>query len=255
MPENPQADLSLLLAVFLPPAALDMFGPLVAERMLETPFGPVGPVGLRARAEGPAIWVQPYSGSPVRTDPRAAIHAALQLGVRQILAWDACVSLTPTLQRGQIAIVSDYIDWTRHLPHTFVSAVAPMERASLPTQRPSVCPRLSAALRQTMPDAVEAVYLGVDGPRRETAAEARMFAQWGADVAGQNLVPEAALAQEAGLCFAGLVTVSEVGADRAQPHPQGEVRAALGAALAALPKFLDLVSPPGECGCAAARIG
>lgn len=255
MSENPQADLSLLLAVFLPPAALDMFGLLVAERMLETPFGRVGPVGLRAREHGPAVWVHPYSGSPVRTDPRATIHAALQLGVRQLLAWDACVSLTPTLQRGQIAIVSDYIDWTRHLPDTFVSTAAPLEQASRFAQPPSLCPRLAAALHQTMPDAVDVVYLGVDGPRRETAAEARMFAQWGADVAGQNLVPEAALAQEAGLCFAGLVTVAEVGANQAQPHPHGEVRAALGTALAALPKFLDLVSPPGACGCAAARIG
>ncbi|MDI9548436.1 MAG: hypothetical protein QM346_12645, partial [Chloroflexota bacterium] len=174
MPSDiPQADLSLLLAVFLPPAALDTFGPLVAERTLDTPFGPVGPVGLRARSHGPAIWVQPYSGSPVRTDPRAAIHAALQLGARQILAWDACVSLTPTLQRGQIAIVSDYIDWTRSLPHTFAGADASLEQIDQTAQRPVICPRLSAALRRAMPDAVDVVYLGMDGPRRETAAEAR----------------------------------------------------------------------------------
>ena len=255
MSENSQADLSLLLAVFLPPAALDMFGPLAAERVLETPFGPVGPVGLRVGEQGPAVWVHPYSGSPVRTDPRATVHAALQLGVRQMLAWDACVSLTPTLQRGQIAIVSDYIDWTRHLPDTFVGATPPLEQASRFVQRPSLCPRLAAALHRTMPDAVDVVYLGVDGPRRETAAEARMFAQWGADVAGQNLVPEAALAQEAGLCFAGLVTVAEVGANLAQPYPHGEVRAALGMALSALPRFLSWVSPAGECGCAAAGIG
>ena len=253
-PEIPQADLSLLLAVFLPPAALDMFGPLVAERTVNTPFGAVGPVGLRARSQGPAIWVQPYSGSPGRTDPRATIYAALQLGVRQILAWDACVSLTPTLQRGQIAIVSDYIDWTRRLPHTFVGAVASPEQIGQFAQRPAICPRLSAALHQTMPDAVDAVYLGVDGPRRETAAEARMFAQLGADVVGQNMVPEVALAQEAGLCYAGLVTVAELGADQTQPNPRGEVRAALGAALAALPAFLDLVSPPGECACAATLV-
>lgn len=252
MPSDiPQADLSLLLAVFLPPAALDTFGPLVAERTLDTPFGPVGLVGLRARSRGPAIWVQPYSGSPVRTDPRAAIHAALQLGARQILAWDACVSLTPTLQRGQIAIVADYIDWTRSLPHTFAGEDASLEQIGETAQRPVICPRLSAALRRAMPDAVDVVYLGMDGPRRETAAEARMYAQWGADVAGYNLVPEAALAQEAGLCYAGLVTVAEIGADRAQPDPHGEVRAALGAALAALPDFLNEVSPAGECVCRA----
>ncbi len=253
-PEIPQADLSLLLAVFLPPASLDTFGPLVAERTIDTPFGSVGPIGLRARRQGPAIWVHPYCGSPARTDPRAAIYAALQLGVRQILTWDTCVSLTPALCRGQIAIVSDYIDWTRRLPHTFAGAAVSLEQIGQYAQRPAICPRLAAALHQILPQAVEVVYLGVDGPRRETAAEARLFAQWGADVVGQNMVPEVALAQEAGLCYAGLVTVAELGADQAQPDPGGEVRAALEAALAALPAFLDHVSPPGPCPCAATLV-
>ena len=49
--------------------------------------------------------------------------------------------------------------------------------------------------------------LGLDGPRRETPAEARLYRQMGADVSGQNLVPEVALAHEMGICYAGLVTL------------------------------------------------
>ena len=78
-----------------------------------------------------------------------------------------------------------------------------------------------------------------------------MFRAWGADVMGQNLVPEVALAQEAGFCYAGLVTVADMAADQAQAQPRGEMRESLGAALAALPAFLERVRAAGECGCAA----
>jgi 5'-methylthioadenosine phosphorylase len=110
-----------------------------------------------------------------------------------------------------------------------------------------------ALLRAALPFAVEAVYLGVDGPRRETPAEARIYRQWGVDVLGKNLVPEAALAQEAGLCYAGLVTVGDVSAERPAVEAQGEVRAALGAVLGRLPQIVAQAAQPGDCDCAGQR--
>ena len=247
---EPQADLLLLLSVPLPPVALDALGPIVAEKTVDTPFGQVGPLGLRAPEGRPALWVEPYYGTPARTDPRAAIIAAAQLGLRQILAWDSGIGLSPQLARGQVAIVSDYIDWTRCQPHTFAGADTSVEQIAQVIQRPVFCPRMTAGLHQTMPDAVDVVYVAVDGPRRETAAEARMFRAWGGDVLGQNLSPEVALAQEAGFCYAGLVTIADLGADQVQPAPHGEVRASLGTALAALPAFIQIACRPGECDCA-----
>jgi purine nucleoside phosphorylase len=238
------ANLMLLLATLLPPAALDVLGVLVEERMVATPYGTVGPVALRRLPGGAMLWLQPYSGPATRTDPRATIHAAWQLGVRQVVAWDQVVALNPVLARGQAGVVVDYIDWTRQAA-TFNGAPP----AQAIGEGPVFCPRLSAGLSAVLPFAVEVVYLGVDGPRRETPAEARLYRLWGADVIGHNVTPEAALCQEAGICFAALVTVGESAADRPARPAQGELRAGLAAVLAALPSFVEAGAMDGGCSC------
>lgn len=242
-----QSDWLILLAAWLPPAALDILGPVVEERRVSTPYGSVGPLALRRTPQGPSVWIQPYTGAANRTDPRATIVAATALGVRNLLAWDQVVAVNSVLPRGQVGVVADYLDFTRQ-PSSFGGRLPSLPfNPDAPLR--SICPRLSAALRQALPFAVDLVYLGVDGPRRETPAEARLFRQWGSDVIGQNVVPEIALAQEAGLCFAGLVTVSELSADRTQSPPQREVRVALEATLDGLPDALRLATT-GTCDCA-----
>ena len=110
---------------------------------------------------------------------------------------------------------------------------------------------MRAALQNTLPSAFQGVYLGIDGPRRETAAEARMFRHWGVDVLGQNLVPEVALAQELGLCYAGLITVVDYSADQMAPTFDGEVRHNLEAMTGALPTFIEKIGQPRACDCGA----
>lgn len=241
-----QADWLILLSVLLPPAAMDELGVVAMERTVETPFGVVGPLALRRVPQGPSVWILPYTGSATRTDPRATIYAAKRLGVRHMVGWDTVIALNPVLPRGQVAVMADYVDFTRG-PGSFEGAppsLPPNPDAPLR----AVCPRLTSALQRAMPFAVEVVYVGIDGPRRETAAEARIFRQWGADVVGQNLIPEAALAQEAGICFAGLMTVAELSAERSQTPPRGEVRASLEATLTLLPAMLSLASAE-TCDC------
>jgi 5'-methylthioadenosine phosphorylase len=241
-----QADWLILVSVLLPPMAMNELGLVAMERTLETPFGMVGPLALRRVPHGPSVWILPYTGSATRTDPRATIYAAHMLGVRQIVAWDTVIALNPVLPRGQVAVMADYIDFTRG-PGSF-EGVPPSLPPNPEAPLRAVCPRLTGALRRAMPFAVEIVYVGIDGPRRETAAEARIFRQWGADVVGQNIIPEAALAQEAGICFAGLVTVAELSADRTQLPPSGEVRASLSATLSTLPTMLSIASAE-TCDC------
>ncbi len=238
-------DLLLLVAVLLPPKALDILGQVQEEQVVETPFGRVGPLALRVDAAGHRTWVAPYSGLPTRTDPRATLVAAKRLGVQRVLNWDEGVAINPVLGRGQTLLVADYIDFTRHRPVTFFEqeGVVGLE------QVPPVCPQMYQALAGMLPGAVGGVYLGVDGPRRETAAEARMFRRWGADVVGQNLVPEISLAAELELCYAGLVTVTQLGADQPPPPPHGEVRHGLEQVLAALPEFLTYLEGPPRCAC------
>jgi 5'-methylthioadenosine phosphorylase len=241
----PNASLLLLLAVVLPPRTLDVLGPVVEERTVETRYGSVGPLALRRSAEGAGVWVQPYSGLPSRTDPRAMLLAAKMLGARRVLNWDAGVAVNPLLRRGQPAVVIDYIDFTRHQPQTF------FEREGMRSvkQDPPVCTQMTTALFDTIDLATGGVYLGVDGPRRETVAEARMFRQWGVDMVGQNIVPEITLAAELELCYAGLVTIEHLSADQQDGPRQGALRAGLEAVVRALPSFVQALTEPVTCGC------
>ncbi|HRJ44745.1 MAG TPA: hypothetical protein PL105_22805 [Caldilineaceae bacterium] len=242
----PDADLLLLLAVALPPRALDILGPVVDERFVETSYGRVGPLALRRAANGRGVWVQPYSGLPSRTDPRSMLLAARKLGVQRVLNWDTVIALNPLLSRGHAVIISDYIDFVRHQPHTFFES----EGITGIHQSPSFCPQMGQALSLALPMAPGCVYVGVDGPRRESAPEARMFRQWGGDLLGLNLVPEIGLAGELELCYAGVATVTDVSADRFSAPPLGEMRYGLELVLEALPRFVEMLAAPATCGCA-----
>jgi 5'-methylthioadenosine phosphorylase len=52
------------------------------------------------------------------------------------------------------------------------------------------------------------VYVCVEGPRFETAAEIRMFRSLGGDVVGMTGVPEVVLANELGLEYASILVVT-----------------------------------------------
>jgi len=241
----PEADLLLLLAVVLPPRALDALGPVVDERFVSTTYGDIGPLALRRSPSGRGVWVQPYNGLPSRTDPRSTLLAARKLGVQRVLNWDTAIALNPLLARGHVAIVTDYIDFVRHQPHTFLES----EGITGIHQSPPICPQMSESLSRALPMAPGIVYVGVDGPRRETAAEARMFRQWGGDVLGYNLIPEIALAGELELCYAGVVTVVNASADRFSVPVEGETRTGLEVVLDALPHFVEMLAAPATCGC------
>ncbi|MEZ4707177.1 MAG: hypothetical protein R3A44_08230 [Caldilineaceae bacterium] len=235
-------DLLLLIAVLLPPQALTELGEFVEERTVETPYGAVGPLALRRLTETCGVWIQPYSGLPTRTDPRATVQAAHQLGVGHVINWDTGVAVNPELQRGETVIAVDYIDWTRHQPFSFGRA----GNADGAEAVVGFAPALTLTLHDVLPGARGAIYLATDGPRRETPAEARMFRAWGVDVIGHNLAPEVALANELGLSYAGLVTISDRSADQSVQPVVGAVRAGLEQTIHALPKLIKAVSGNSE---------
>ncbi len=235
----------LILAQPLPPRSLETLGVLSDERTVQTPYGQAGPFALRQMEYQPGIWILPYFGGPNRTDPRATLWAAKELGVQRILAWDSVIGLDHDLRRGDVVQPRDYIDWTKHQPTTFFENTG----AGYISQAPPFCPDISAAIRRHLPSAKSAIYLGGEGPRRETAAEASMFQHWGAQVRGLNLVPEVYLAKELELCFAAIGVVSVLGADRAHVSGQGQVREADQSILTALPMIFAEISQSPACGC------
>ncbi len=245
----PSPDFLILLAVLLPPTSLVALGNFAEEQVFSTPYGDVGPIARRVTATGINVWVAPYAGLPDRTDPRATIYAARELGVQRILGWELGVAINPLLRPGQRVIAQDYIDWSHQPVHTFADRRQIDFDADALALRPAFCPQMNAALHAALPDASDAIYLAAEGPRRETAAEARVYRAWGIDMLGQNLAPEVSLAQEVGLCFAGLLTVGAIAADQPQPPHRGEIRASLHATLDALPAWMQSLNGPASCAC------
>lgn len=237
-----------LPAVLLPPRSMDCLGDVVQESEVVTPWGTVGPIALRER-DGVGVYVLPYSGHPTRLDPRGTMWAAKSLGVQRVLIWERVVGLDEHLQRGDMVVPTDYIDWTKRLPTTLFTD----RGAGYLSQVPPFCPETHGIVRDHLArggvEPREGVYLGVDGPRRETPAEARMYRLWGAHVLGMNVIPEVVFAKELELCYGVLATVTEVAADRPQPAPQGEVREVLRKVLDVLPHIVEDLSRTPHCHC------
>src|SRR5205807_1733104 len=109
-----------------------------------------------------------------------------------------------------------FIDFTRGRPLSFFDDERPTtsDAARLHTDfSQPYCPALRDALMESaamldVPLLARGTYVCADGPRFESPAEVRMFAQWGGDVVGMTGLPEAIFAREAGICYAGVSIVT-----------------------------------------------
>lgn len=188
---------------------------VVEEVVINTPFGEAGPI-LRFRVGGEACAFLSRHGGQGRlgvTPPfinyRANIWAARELGVNRIISWNSAGSLVRSLPPGSIAGVADLIDWTRHRPATFGTALPGGQSASGPLFDPDLRLGLVAAAQATgRRVAPAAVYAATEGARLETRAEIDLLAAAGAELVGMTLAPEVFLAREAGLVYGSLCWVS-----------------------------------------------
>jgi 5'-methylthioadenosine phosphorylase len=180
--------------IFILPPAL---APAGAAPVAVTPFGAVtGSGNIFVRTEG--------------TDARALIYAAKAGGARRVIAADVVQSVSPLLEPGDIIIPADVIDQTKLRPFTFFVG----KGYGFIKLNPPFCPDLmhallEAARRQTARSFRGGTYVCADGPRTATPAELRMYRQWGADLAGTGLLPEAYLARELELCYGAITSVGE----------------------------------------------
>lgn len=161
-----------------------------------------------------------HSLPPHRVNYRANIAALQQLGVRNVLASAAVGSMAETLPPGSLALLTQFLDFTRCRAATFFDGDEGVVHTDMGSP---YCPHLGGELRaaaaalgeRLSPDTT---YVCAEGPRFETPAEIRMFRQLGGDVVGMTSVPEVVLAREAGLCYASVAIVTNWAAGIA-PEP------------------------------------
>lgn len=188
---------------------------MVHEMVLILPAGLSGSSEVVQTPYGEATLVRPECAPPVlvRTeggDPRALIYAAKEMGAKRILAGEVVQAISPLLEPGDLVIPFDTVDLTKLRPFTFFVG----KGYGFIKLNPPFCPDLMATLlrsgRAAQPRTFQgATYIAAEGPRDATAAEAKMFRQWGGDVVGSGLLPEAYLARELEMHYAALTVVGE----------------------------------------------
>ncbi len=152
-----------------------------------------------------------HSVPPHRVNYRANIAALRELGVRNILASAAVGSMSEELPPGSLALVTQFLDFTRGRQSTFFDGEEG-KVVHVDVSEP-YCPHLrgelqSAAMTTNEKLHADATYVCAEGPRFETPAEIRMFRQLGGDIVGMTNVPEVVLAREAGICYAAVAIVT-----------------------------------------------
>jgi 5'-methylthioinosine phosphorylase len=142
---------------------------------------------------------------PHMVNYRANILALKGLGVDRVVSTSAVGSMRAGFGPGEIGLASQFLDFTKGRPVSLYEGKVVHTDMTTPYSE-SLGRELVAASRSSgVRVHAGLVYVCVEGPRFETAAEIRMFKKLGGDVVGMTGVPEVVFAREAGLEYASLL--------------------------------------------------
>jgi 5'-methylthioadenosine phosphorylase len=233
------------------------------EIAVQTPYGPpsarlaVGELGGRRVAFLARHGVH-HELPAHRVNYRANLWALRQLGVRRVFGPCSVGSLRPGIRPGEFVVCDQLVDRTRGRADTFFDG--PLLN-HIPFADP-YCPELRAvATEAASAEGIVAHPQGtvvvIQGPRFSTRAESRWFSSAGWDVVNMTQYPEAVLARELGICYAGvaLVTDYDVGLEGVEgiaPVTMETVFRVLAENVEAVQRLLARAVPavPGERSCA-----
>lgn len=187
----------------------------IQEVKPKTPFGEPSDTIVVGTLVGQRVAFLPRHGrghriSPTELNSRANIFALKSLGVERIVSISACGSLREDYAPRHIVIPDQLFDRTRERALSFFGGGL-VVHVSLAEP---FCPDLSGELYQAVKAAGATVHNGgafvaIEGPRFSTKAESNVFRQWGMDIIGMTVVPEAQLAREAEICYATMAHVTD----------------------------------------------
>ena len=149
-----------------------------------------------------------HTTPPTQVNNRANITTLKELGCECIMTTTAVGSLREEIGRGDLVVLDQFIDFTRHRAVTFHDTFAPHNPVHTPMADP-----FSENLRALLNASCEELgirhhktgtVVTIEGPRFSTRAESNMFRLWGADVINMSIAPEAILAGEAGIPYAAV---------------------------------------------------
>ncbi len=205
-------------------SGLTSFAELEIDRreVVRTPWGePSGPVTIGRIGNVPVAFLPRHGHGhtipPHAINYRANLHALRTIGVDGVIAVASVGGIRDDMQPGAIALLDQMLDYTWGRDSTFFDGPEqPVTHIdfTLPYD-PALRARLLAVARREGHALIDGgCYACMQGPRLETAAEIDRVERDGADVVGMTLMPEAALARELDLPYAGLAVVVNHAAGR-----------------------------------------
>jgi 5'-methylthioadenosine phosphorylase len=183
------------------------------EIEIETPYGKPSSTFKTGNIEGVEVVIlsrhgRDHSIPPSQVNNRANIWAIKNLGCTHILATTACGSLKEEIRRGDLVILDQFIDFTRHREVTFHNEFENGELNHTPMADP-----FNTELREKLIQKAgelnlkyhpSGTVITIEGPRFSTRAESKMFRIWGADVINMSVAPECILANELKIPYAAI---------------------------------------------------
>ena len=207
--------------------------PTHATDSTDTPFGRASDIPRRFAGLPVAVFLNRHGEGhtvlPHRINYRANLWLLNELGVDAIVAVFAVGGIARSLGDGDFVLPDQLVDYTWGREHTFAGPDRFPLRGASPSGSPAEGSQhvdfsepFDAGLRQTLVDSAgrigldlyDGVYGCTQGPRFETAAEIDRMDRDGCTVVGMTAMPEAVLARELGLPYAGVCLVVNPAAGR-----------------------------------------
>ncbi|MGI6507946.1 MAG: S-methyl-5'-thioinosine phosphorylase [Saccharofermentanales bacterium] len=199
----------------------------IEKRTITTEYGDVvvniGRVGSRQVAfltrHG-----EEHSIPPGEINYRANIKAMAKLGVKQIFATACSGGLNMSYEEGDLVIIRQFVEFVKNRPASFFTGKENQGKkiAHVDLTEPYCDDLCNILLRAAKDIGIalkdNATYCCMEGPRFETKAEIKMMQALGFDLVAHTQYPEAALAREAGICYAAVGMVANMAAGIKDEH-------------------------------------
>ena len=182
---------------------------------LETPFGaPSAPFTI-TEIGGRRVAFLPRHGrdhefAPASVPARANLWAMRMLGVRQVIGPCAAGSLSPDVHPGDFVVLDQLVDRTWGRADTYYDA-GDAHHVTFADPYCEVVAREAVAAGERVGVRMHArgTVVVIQGPRFSTRAESRGYREQGFDVINMTQYPEAYLARELGMHYAGIALVTD----------------------------------------------
>jgi len=191
------------------------------EEIVNTPFGLPSDALVFGQIKGVdcvllARHGRTHNVNPSKINYCANIWALHHVGCTCVIVTCACGSLKEDIHPGEVVILDQFIDWTRHRRLTYYdcSPETPFKGVCHIPMADPFCHELRQVLidvtgRHTKNCHKTGTIVVIEGPRFSSRAESKVFQSFGASVIGMTAVPEVTLANELGLPYASMALITD----------------------------------------------